>query len=118
MRGSSVEWAIDAVGHPSTMESAIDVLGTGGSLIALGLSQSTSTAALGINRLVQSELHIMGSLYGSSNPSIQIPLILDLYRSGRLDLDSLVGDTYDLWSINAAFNAIQHSALGRSVVRP
>jgi S-(hydroxymethyl)glutathione dehydrogenase/alcohol dehydrogenase len=53
---------------------------------------------------------IEGSLFGASSPTKDIPLMLDLYRSGQLHLDELVTKTYRLEDINQGY-ADMHEGL-------
>jgi Zn-dependent alcohol dehydrogenase len=45
-----------------------------------------------------------------------MPLVLDLYMSGRLDLDRLVTRTYALDEINEAFAAMNAGEVARGVI--
>jgi Zn-dependent alcohol dehydrogenase len=60
----------------------------------------------------------VGSLYGSANPSLDLPRILDLYRRGRLPLDKLLGATYPLNEVQKAYDKLKAGAVGRAVVVP
>lgn len=111
-------WAVDAVGLPQTLSQAFDAVGTGGTVVALGLGRVGTTVAVPINPLVQQEKRLIGSLYGSANIPVDIPKLLDLYRAGRLPLDQLLGSRYDLAHINHAYGALRAGATGRAVVIP
>jgi S-(hydroxymethyl)glutathione dehydrogenase/alcohol dehydrogenase len=111
-----VDWAIDAVGRPDTLQQSIACLRPGGTAIAVGLARVGETAQVPINELVQRQKRIVGSLYGSANPHIDLPRLFELYRSGRLALDELVGTHYRLAAVNEAFAALERDAVGRSVV--
>jgi alcohol dehydrogenase (nicotinoprotein) len=45
-----------------------------------------------------------GSLFGDSNPTYDIPRILDLYRSGDVKLDELITRTYKLEEVNQGYD--------------
>ena len=60
----------------------------------------------------------MGSLYGSSTPAVDLPVIFELYRSGELPLDELIGARYALEAVSEAFDALAQGAVGRSVIVP
>jgi S-(hydroxymethyl)glutathione dehydrogenase/alcohol dehydrogenase len=49
------------------------------------------------------EKQIIGSLFGSANPRVDIPKLLELYTQGQLDLDGLVTKTYSLDEINDGY---------------
>jgi S-(hydroxymethyl)glutathione dehydrogenase/alcohol dehydrogenase len=111
-----VDWAIDAVGRPGTLQQSIACLRPGGTAIAVGLARVGETVQLPINELVQRQKRLVGSLYGSANPQVDLPRLFELYRSGRLALDELVGTRYRLAEVNEAYAALAHDAVGRSVV--
>ena len=111
-----VDWAIDAVGRPATLQQSIACLRPGGTTIAVGLARVGETAQVPINDLVQRQKRLVGSLYGSANPQIDLPRLFELYLSGRLALDELVGKRYSLAAVNEAYAALEHDAVGRSVV--
>lgn len=49
------------------------------------------------------EKQLVGSLFGSANPRLDIPRLLELYTQGQLDLDGLVTRTYTLDQINEGY---------------
>jgi Zn-dependent alcohol dehydrogenase len=113
-----VDWALEAIGLPETIERALECLAVGGTAVAIGLGDRRAAFSVRLNQLVQREVGIRGSLYGSSNTTVDIPRILDLHRSGRLPLDRLLGRSYPLDAINEAYDALAAGAVGRAVVVP
>ena len=84
----------------------------------VGLTPAGVATEIDMLDLVTFERCVVGSAYGSRNPIVLIPRIFELYRQGRLPLDSLVGETYELESVNDAFNASRSaSSGGRPVLR-
>ena len=118
LTGGGVDVAVDAVGNPSTMAQGFAALRPGGALIAVGLTSAAASAAVPINELVQQQKLLVGSLYGSANPSLDLPRILRLYRAGRLPLDQLLGATYSLEAVGKAYDELGAGAVGRAVVVP
>src|SRR6266536_1081258 len=49
------------------------------------------------------EKQLIGSVFGSANARADIPMLLNLYRDGQLDLDGLVTRTYPLEDINVGY---------------
>jgi Zn-dependent alcohol dehydrogenase len=116
--GDGVPWMIDAVGRPETMRQAIECLKPAGTLVAVGLSSVEATVAVPINDLVQRQKRLVGSLYGSSNPRIDLPRIFALYLAGRLPLDDLIGGHRPLAEVNEAYAELRSGAVGRTILRP
>ena len=61
---------------------------------------------------------VVGSLYGSANPLVDLPRLFRLYLAGRLPLDALVGAEYPLEAVNDAYAALLGGAVGRGVLVP
>ena len=116
--GTGVPWLIEAVGRPQTMRQAIDCLRPGGTLVAIGLSSVDATVALPINDLVQRQKRVVGSLYGSSNPRVDLPRIFALYLAGRLPLDALIGERRPLAEVNEAYADLRAGGVGRTILLP
>jgi len=49
------------------------------------------------------EKELVGCLYGSANPRVDIPRLVDLYQRGQLDLDGMVTRTYPLDGVNEGY---------------
>jgi Zn-dependent alcohol dehydrogenase len=113
-----VPWMIDAVGRPETMRQAVDCLRPAGTLVAVGLSSVDATVAVPINDLVQRQKRIVGALYGSSNPRIDLPRIFALYLAGRLPLDELIGRRRPLTEVNEAYAELRTGGVGRTILMP
>ena len=53
---------------------------------------------------------------GSARPAIDVPMIVKLYREGRLKLDQLISGRYRLESINEALASSRSGAAVRNVI--
>ncbi|MCJ1671676.1 zinc-binding dehydrogenase [Rathayibacter sp. VKM Ac-2929] len=113
-----VPWVVEAVGRPETLASAVAMLQPGGTAVAVGLGRVGQSVGIPVNDLVQKQKRVVGSLYGSSIPQLDLPRIFELYRTGALPLDELVGERFALEDIGAAFEALEHGSVGRSIVVP
>ena len=59
---------------------------------------------------------LKSSWYGDCLPSRDFPMLIDLYRQGRLDLDRFVSETIDIDGVEAAFHKMERGEVLRSVV--
>jgi S-(hydroxymethyl)glutathione dehydrogenase/alcohol dehydrogenase len=57
-------------------------------------------------------------MYGSEDPAVALPVLLEHVRDGRLELESLVGPEFALDEIGEAVDASLAGAAGRVLVRP
>jgi len=84
----------------------------------LGATHTANAGSPDAVELVQGQKRIVGSLYGSANPLIDLPRIFGLYLSGRLPLDDLIGERFPLGAVNDAYARLTMGGVGRSVVVP
>jgi S-(hydroxymethyl)glutathione dehydrogenase/alcohol dehydrogenase len=67
-------------------------------------------------RSLFSERRLMGTTGGTNVPHRDIPRIVDLYRTGRLDLETLIGQRLPLERVDEAFAAADAGTVARSVI--
>jgi NDMA-dependent alcohol dehydrogenase len=114
--GRGADYAFDTAGAPGLVATAYDAVRPGGTVVAVGIPPADAEARLPGPRLPREEKIVTGSLYGSCRPNLDMPLVLDLYMAGRLDLDRLVTRRYALEEINEAFAAMNAGEVARGVV--
>ncbi|AYG04100.1 zinc-binding dehydrogenase [Gryllotalpicola protaetiae] len=116
--GRGVPWAIEAIGRPATLRQALDATAAGGTVVAVGLGAADTEFPVPLNQLVQRQKRVVGSLYGSSNPLIDLPRIFALYLAGRLPLDRLLGERMPLSEVATAYEHLVAGAVGRGILVP
>ena len=116
MDGRGVDSAFEAVGIPAIQEAALEAVRPGGTLILAGLAPMGTGTNLPGAVLVRQEKVVKGSYYGSVHPRRDFPILLDLYKAGRLDLDALITRTYRLDHINQAFADMLSGHVARGVI--
>ena len=114
--GRGADYAFDAAGAPGIVATAYEAVRRGGMVVCIGIPPAGAEAVLPATSLPREEKIVTGSLYGSSRPHIDMPLVLDLYMAGRLDLDRLVSKTYALDEINDGFAAMNAGEVARAVI--
>lgn len=75
-----------------------------------------TSLAINPTDLIIYEKTIMGCLFGSGSPSVAIPKLLSLYRSGLLDLDGMITRTYQLSEINQGYQDMRDGKNIRGVI--
>ena len=91
-----------------------------GTLVVVGVSsESESGQVPGFNALGMAmfQKRIQGAIYGMKSPREAMPMLLYLYRAGRLKLDELVTKTYTLDQINEAFDDMRAGRNIRGVIK-
>ncbi len=114
--GRGADYAFDTAGAPGVVAQAYDAVRRGGTVVSVGLPPEGVTADLPAADLPREEKVVTGSFYGSCRPQVDMPLVIDLYLEGRLDLDALVSRTYPLDEINEAFAAMNAGEVARGVI--
>ena len=92
------------------------MLDSGGSCVILGVPKIGTEASFMVFSMYNDK-SILGCRYGSSRPHHDIPLIVNLYRSGRFLLDEMVTRIYDLNDIGQAVTDLQGGRLNRAVLQ-
>lgn len=113
---TGVHWAIEAIGREETITATVAALRPRGTAFVIGLGNPNTDIRFPLNQAVQQEKTIRGSLYGSSNLSVQIPQILRMYLAGKLPLDAMLGNSFALDEINEAFDDLSGGGAGRTVI--
>ncbi|HEU4448824.1 MAG TPA: Zn-dependent alcohol dehydrogenase [Gaiellaceae bacterium] len=115
--GRGADYAFDTAGAPGVVAQAYAAVRRGGTVVAVGIPPEGATADIPAPALPREEKVVTGSFYGSCRPHVDMPLVVDLYLEGRLDLDRLVSRTYALEEINEAFAAMNGGEVARAVIR-
>jgi S-(hydroxymethyl)glutathione dehydrogenase/alcohol dehydrogenase len=113
-----MDFGFDAVGHPSTSATALQHTRSGGTAVIVGLPATGSRLDLDPAQFTRREKSLTGTMYGSEDPAVALPILLEHVRAGRLDLASLVGPVYPLDSIDEAVRSSLAGSPGRVIVTP
>ena len=89
---------------------------TRGAAVLIGIPRADAVLELPALSIPRKERRVLGSLYGSSCPERDFPLILDLYRRGRLPLDKLISHRLPLDEIDRAFELLHGGEPARVVL--
>lgn len=113
--GRGVDVSFEALGIPSTWNTALDVLADGGRMVPIGLGAGRQTAEVEINRTVRRSQSILGS-YGARTRQ-DLPAVVDLAARGIINYDDLVTRRFSLDEAAAGYVALRNRAIqGRAVV--
>ena len=111
-----VTWSFDCVGHPAVLRNAVDALDWGGTAVAIGVPPRGSEVSVDINNLAYVDRGLIGCRYGASRPHHDIPLMVELYLSGKLMLDELVTETRPLERFRDIVEDMHAGKLARGVL--
>ena len=74
--------------------------------VVVGAMPTTMEVSLPVPPLVWEERVLTGSIYGSSRLFADIPMLIDLYKAGKLKLDRLLTQRHPFSQINEAYAAL------------
>jgi S-(hydroxymethyl)glutathione dehydrogenase/alcohol dehydrogenase len=115
LTGGGADYAFEALGRPETIEAAIAMTGRGGEAILSGMAPPDARIPLDALSHTLEERAVRGCWYGSCLPLRDFPLLVDLYRQGRLRLDPLIVECA-LDDVNDAFARLEAGERARSVI--
>jgi S-(hydroxymethyl)glutathione dehydrogenase/alcohol dehydrogenase len=112
------DFGFDAVGDPVTSETALRWTTSGGTTVIVGLPAAGLRLDLDPGEFSRREKKLTGTMYGSEDPAVALPILLEHVRAGRLDLSTLVGPMYALEDVDEAVRASLAGSPGRVLVTP
>jgi len=112
------DYAFDAVGAPETTVLALRWTRSGGSCVVVGLPAAGARLDLDPGEFNRREKWLTGTMYGSEDPGVALPILLEHVRAGRLHLRPLLGPTFPLDRVNDAIEASLAGSAGRVIVQP
>jgi S-(hydroxymethyl)glutathione dehydrogenase/alcohol dehydrogenase len=115
LTGGGADHAFEVVGAAPTMRLAWDALRPGGTAVVVGLAPRGVEVSLPAIEFL-SEKSIIGSYYGTGDPVQALPGLVELVRSGRLELADMVSHLIDLDGVAEAMDRLRRAEGDRSVI--
>ncbi|RMH67017.1 MAG: Zn-dependent alcohol dehydrogenase [Actinomyces sp.] len=115
--GEGVDVAFEAAGRAELVETGIAVTRVGGTTVMVGASpveESVTIAPAVLFTTMQKRL--LGTLLGGCVPERDIPLMVELWQAGHLDLDAMVSAHVPLDDIEVGFERLRRAEGVRTVV--
>lgn len=116
LTGRGVDACIVAVGSTSAMEQGLRILTKQGVEVVIGLAATGDIFSVNPLLLVQGEHRILGSRYGSGNPAVEFPKMIDLAMAGKLRIEDLITHRYDLDQTDEALHALAAGEQARGLI--
>ena len=108
---------VEAVGRPETWKQAFYARDLAGTVVLVGVpTPDMKVPELPLIDVFGRGGSLKSSWYGDCLPSRDFPMLVDLYRQGRLDLDAFVTEEIGIGDVEAAFERMHHGDVLRSVV--
>jgi S-(hydroxymethyl)mycothiol dehydrogenase len=114
--GFGADVVIDAVGRPETWKQAFYARDLAGTVVLVGVPTPQMRIELPLLDVFGRGGALKSSWYGDCLPSRDFPMLVDLYKQGRFDLDGFVSETIGIGEVEAAFEKMHKGEVLRSVV--
>ncbi|WP_034263392.1 S-(hydroxymethyl)mycothiol dehydrogenase [Actinospica robiniae] len=115
--GFGADVVIEAVGRPETWKQAFYARDLAGTVVLVGVpTPDMKVPDLPLIDVFGRGGSLKSSWYGDCLPSRDFPMLVDLYRRGKLDLDAFVSEEIGIGDVEAAFERMHHGEVLRSVV--
>ncbi|PKV76620.1 S-(hydroxymethyl)mycothiol dehydrogenase [Nocardia fluminea] len=114
--GFGADVVIDAVGRPETWQQAFYGRDLAGTVVLVGVPTPDMTLEMPLIDFFSHGGALKSSWYGDCLPERDFPMLVDLYRQGRLPLDRFVTERIGIDGVEQAFTAMAEGRVLRSVV--
>lgn len=111
-----VDHAFECVGRGVTIRIAWDATRRGGQTIVVGMGSASDEVSLSALEIFHFARTLKSSVYGSSDPDVDVGALAELVQNGALDLKSLVSDRIGLDGVPEAFDRMRRGVGARSLV--
>ena len=114
--GFGADVVVEAVGRPETYEQAFYARDLAGTVVLVGVPTPEKQVTLPMIDIFGRGGSLKSSWYGDCLPKRDFPMLVDLYRQGRFDLDAFVTEKIGIGDVEAAFEKMHRGEVLRSVV--
>jgi aryl-alcohol dehydrogenase len=116
LTGGGVDGSLETSGAPSALRQAIGCLAPDAICGLIGAAERGTSVPLEVGTILGGGRTLRGIGEGHSVPQVFIPVLLDLWRAGKLPLERLIGG-YDFDAINEAAAASEAGTVVKPVLR-
>jgi S-(hydroxymethyl)glutathione dehydrogenase/alcohol dehydrogenase len=114
--GHGPDFTFEAAGVPQLMADANRAARRGGTVTIVGVGKLTDSVPFNALLLSMDGKTVKGSCYGDTNFRYDFPMLLDMYRAGKLNLDDMVTGTYTIDEAPRAFEDLEAGKNARGVI--
>src|SRR5262249_41602121 len=110
-----VAFAFEVVGTQKTVEQALASTHRGGTCVVVGVCPAGTRISLDPTMLLQQRV-LTGTSFGGGHQRTDVPLLIDLFMSGKYQLKEMVTRRLPLAELNHAFDLMKQGEVKRSVI--
>jgi NDMA-dependent alcohol dehydrogenase len=99
------------------VQAALSLTRKGGTCVLTGMTkQTTSSVAMNLQEFILWNKNLVGTVYGSCNPRVDVARFARLYETGLLQLDEMITRRYRLDDINQGYRDQLNGEIIRGVI--
>ncbi|KUH95479.1 Zn-dependent alcohol dehydrogenase [Mycobacterium sp. IS-1556] len=99
------------------VQTALSLTRKGGTCVLTGMTkQTTGSIAINLQEFILWNKNLVGTVFGSCNPRVDIPRFARLYEAGLLQLDEMITRRYRLDDINDGYRDQRNGEIIRGVI--
>jgi S-(hydroxymethyl)glutathione dehydrogenase / alcohol dehydrogenase len=110
------DYVFEAVGKSATIVAAWQLTRRGGDTVVVGAGAADDMVAINAFELLFQARNLKPSVYGGSDLGRDLPMLIALFRSGKLDIESLISRRIRFEDLNDAVAALEKGEAIRQVV--
>ncbi|MFT4086515.1 MAG: NDMA-dependent alcohol dehydrogenase [Gordonia sp. (in: high G+C Gram-positive bacteria)] len=104
--------------HGSDVDLWMSITGKAGTCVLTGMGNMLeSDVTLNLSMLTLLQKNLQGSIFGGANPKLDIPLLLSMYKAGKLNIADMITRQYTLDQINEGYRDMLDGKNIRGVIR-
>ncbi|WP_213450268.1 alcohol dehydrogenase catalytic domain-containing protein [Rhizomonospora bruguierae] len=116
--GRGADHSFECVGRAATIRAAWRATRRGGQVTVVGMGGKDDLVSLSALDIFSSARTLRSSVYGSSDPDVEVPALANAVLAGDLDLMPLITHRIGLADVPAAFDRMARGEGARSIVLP
>jgi Zn-dependent alcohol dehydrogenase len=110
-----VDYAFDVTGVPGVLAAAFNATRDGGTTVMVGSPPSAAPIEIPPQKLFFSRT-LRGCSGGDAVPHRDLPMLVDLYLAGRLELDALITERAPLDDVNEVIERVRAGKVARAIL--
>ena len=114
--GRGADFVFVTVGSVAAIKQGLAFTGIRGTTVMIGLPNYRDQVSLTPLDMIPTEKNLIGSFMGATNLKLDIPDLINLYKTGKLKLDELVTGRFPLDKINEAMASTEKGEGLRNVI--
>ncbi|NUR86698.1 MAG: Zn-dependent alcohol dehydrogenase [Nonomuraea sp.] len=114
--GNGFDYGFEVVGKSATILSAWQVTRAGGDVVVVGAGALDDMVSISAFSLLFEGKKLLSSLYGEADVRHDFPYFGELYKAGKLDLESMISARIRMSDLNDAVAALRGGEVLRQIV--